>query len=328
MTVVYWAGTEAEAFDTTTGLVATNTTSSNYDTDYSRSAIDAFGGVRCNKVGCGSVAEAWFHTRWGAANTGGVANNRSIIEFRNSSGQGVLRLLSLSTPTFSLQYWNGSSWVTIGSTMTVTLGATRVWDIQCRIDNTTGSFAAYVDGVLQVSLTGDTDVFTGSAIEYVFIQSWGATNERLQSECILADSSTLGLRLATLVPNGNGANTAWTGTFADVDESNVNDADFLSSATANQVETMTLTDLTTNAALLTPVAVINSARARNGASGPQNIQLAFRTASTDYFSSNLSGLNTTFTSGYQQIRHTNPNTSAPWTVSEINGLEIGDKSIT
>lgn len=326
---IFWAGTEGESVDVATlsGTIFTSTTSTNYDTDYSRAALNIAGASRANKVGAGDVPEGWFHTRWGAAATGGIANGRSIIEFRNSAGVGVLRLWSI-TAGYQLQYWNGSTWTTIGSTMAITTVNGRTWDIKCLIDNTVGHFAAYVDGVLQHELTGDTDLFSGSAVDHIILQSWGATNERFQSEMIFADASTLGFRLATLVPNGNGANTAWTGTFADVDEADANDADFLSSATASQVETMTMTNLSANAAMLTPIAVINSARARNAASGPQNLQLAVRSGGTDYFGSNVSGLNTSFTSGFQEIWHNNPNTASAWTPTDIDGMEIGDKSIT
>lgn len=326
---IFWAGTEAESLDVTTisGTIFTSTSNTNYDSDFSRAAVNISATSRANKVGAGDVPEGWFHTRWGAAATGGIANGRSIIEFRNSSGQGVLRLWSV-TGGYQFQYWNGSTWVTIGSTMAITTVNGRTWDLQCLVDNTVGRFAVYVDGVMQYELTGDTDLFSGSAVDYIMLTSWGATNERFQSEMIFADGSTLGMRLATLVPNGNGANTAWTGTYADVDEADPNDADFISSATATQIETFTLSDLSANAAALTPVAVINSARARNGSTGPQNIDLVVRTASTDYFSASVAGLNTSFASGYQNVWMTNPNTASPWSVSDINGLEIGDRSAT
>ena len=329
MVNILWAGTEADAFDTASPQAVT-TSSSEYDVDFSRSATEIRGGGdRCNKQALSDIPEAWWHYRWGGGNTGGVANNRGIVTFFNSANVGVLRLLSLSTPAFRLEYWNGSAWTAIGADFTTTLGVNgRTWDIKCLVDNTVGDFAIWIDGTLTRQLTGDTDFFSGSAVDYVTINGWGATNARFVSECIIADGDTRGMRLATLVPNGAGATTDFTGTFADVDEVTINDADFLSSATANQVETMTLTNLSAVAGALTPVAVVATARARNAATGPQNLQLAVRTNSLDFFSSSLPSLGTSFLDGYFNVWNTNPDTTTAWTVSEINALEAGVKSIT
>lgn len=328
-----WGGTESDAFDASTGVLGVFTGTNDHDTNFSRMALTITGEQRCNKVAFGDLPSIWWHTRWGSNNTGGVAT-RAFVTVYNSSDVGVLRCTTNSQSggfaLCRLQYWDGSAWQNIGgSTFNAAVGVNgTTFDMECTVDGSAGRFAMYVDGVLQVELTGDTDFYSGSAADYVTMESWGSTNPRYFSESFVCDGSTLGMRLATLVPNGDGAYTAWTGTFADVDETTVNDADFVSGAANGDRENFTLTNLSTAAAALAPVAVINSARARIGATGPQNLQLTIRTGGNDYDSGNIAGLTTSFANGYQNIWNTNPDTAAAWTTSEIDALEIGDEAIT
>ncbi len=330
---ILWGGTEQEAFDALPGNLGVQTGSTDYDNQFSRLGLDIIGEQRCNKVAFGDLASIWWHSRNGQSNTGGTAT-RAFVTVYNSSGVGVLRCTmngsSGGNGLARLQYWNGSAWTNIGgSTFNVPIGINgTTLDMECTVDGTSGRFAFYVNGVQMVELTGDTDFFSGSAADYVTMQSWGSTNPRYWSESIIADVSTLGMRLATIVPNANGTHTTWTGTFADVDETTVTDSDFIAGAANTDRESFGMTNLSSAAAALTPVAVINSARARIGATGPQNLQLSVRTGGTDYDSPSVPGLTTSFTSGYQYVWDDNPNTMAAWTASEIDGLEIGDEALT
>jgi hypothetical protein len=63
---------------------------------------------------------------------------------------------------------------------------------------------------------------------------------------------------------------------------------------------------------------------KEGSATPQNLKLAVRTASTDYLSAN-NALQTSYAE-LRNIWQLNPNTSAAWEVSDVNGLEAGIKS--
>lgn len=324
---VYWAGTENEAFD---AGVLDYTTGGGFDSNFSRAALELGSTVvRCNKVNLPNLMTSWFHYRWGGASTGAETNTRTLVLFSQADGVGILRLQQTGTaPNKFFQYWDGAAWQNIGAALTITTGDGRQIDIKCVIDGAVGDFSLWVDGVLERSLTGDTDFFSSTGAAYVSIQGWGNSNQREVSECIIADQNTLSMRLCTLVPNGNGANTAWTGAFGDVDEAEINDADFISSGTAAQVETFTLTNLSAAALALTPVAVIGSFRARNAVTGPQNIDPAVRTGGANFFGSSVAGLNTSFTNGYQNVWGVNPDTGVAWTTTEIDALEAGVRSAT
>lgn len=326
---ILWAGSEPEDF-AGGGTISVYTTSSDRDPDYARAGVAISGSpTRCNKAAFGNIPEAWFHYRWGANATGGEGSARSLVTFYNSSGQGVLRLqqLAQAAPNKNLEYWNGSSWVAInGSPLTITTSNSPTIDIQCKIDNSNGRFALYIEGELVVELTGDTDLFSGSAVDYVRIENWGSTNSRRCSECIISTTSTLSMRLATLAATGNGANTAWTGDYTAIDETTLSDSDLISSGTNDQIETFTFGNLSAPASALGVLAVVNSMRARNAASGPQNVQSAIRISSTNYFSSDIPGLTTTFQNGFQVVHELNPATAAAWTPAEVDALEMGVRS--
>lgn len=327
---VFRAGTEWDTFIGALPGATVETNSSFYDSNFSRVALefassttDPFYVLAEN---LGDIPEVWVHFRNGASALENYAS--TILVIYNSAGQGVLRLRSNTVSTgWQLEYWSGSAWTLIGSAFTGSKISAPI-DIRCKVDNTVGAFEFWVSGTMVASLTGDTDFFSGSACDDVRIGGYRQFTPSTASEFIVADQSTVGMRVATLVPNANGANTAWTGAFGDVDESNINDGDFISSATATQIETFGLTNLSVAAAALTPVAVVASFRGRNAASGPQNIDPTVRTGGTDYFGASVAGLTTTFQSGYQNVWMTNPGTGLDWTPSEIDALEAGVRSAT
>lgn len=313
-------------------LPPSTTTGGSFDSNFSRSGLVMDGsGSSAGPWGpvtlMGNIAECWVHFRMYFAAIS-LTNANTPFQIQNSAGQGVLRLQNVSTANYQMQYWNGSAWTNVGSSVAVTNG-TFEFDVHSKIDNSTGIFEIFINGVSTWSFSGDTDLFSGSANDRVLFDRFttGSAPDAIISEIIIATTDTRSLRVATLVPNGAGASTAWTGTFADVDETDINDADFVSATTAPIDELFTLTDLSTVAQGYDPVAVTIGTRGRVGVTGPSNLQTLLRTGSTDYNSSNK-GPTTSFASVSQTIYDQNPNTTADWTISDIQGLEVGVRSIT
>lgn len=327
---ILWAGTEAEAFALPGGGIGgTAGASSNVDLDFSRSYYQLEGAAsRCNREDFGAIPEAWFHYRWGGAVTGSETSARELVVFRTSSGQGILRLYQTgSAPNKYFQYWSGSAWVDIGAALTITTSNGRTLDVGCKIDSTVGRFVLFVDGIAVRELTGNTDFFS-AGVDYVTIQYWGNTNERRVSECIISTTSTVGMRLATISATANGDEVDWTGIFSDVNAALINDSTMISSGTSGEEECFAMSDLSTPASLLQPLAVIVSSRAKNSPTGPQNLQSLVRTGGSNFTSSNFPGLSTSFENGFQTVWELNPNTSALWTPAEVNALQVGAKSDT
>jgi hypothetical protein len=150
--------------------------------------------------------------------------------------------------------------------------------------------------------------------------------DQYHSELIVADVNTIGWRVGTLYATAAGTtNTFTSGDYTSIDEIVYSTADFLSSATADQIFLANCNDLSPGSFTIKAVGV--GALARNDAAGgPQNLQLAIRTNATNYFSATK-----TLGVGYSaniNIWETNPNTAAAWTSADIAALQIGVKSIT
>lgn len=323
---VFFGGTEGDIYQGTTVFGATGTTTE-FDTNYSRMATLLNPAVyQVGPASLGNKPEVWWSLRWGT-NTPNTGYATTIMEFRNAAGQGILRVRQLNTNLVELQYWSGSAWVTIGSGVSPTF-VSATWAVRCLIDGSAGAFQWWVNGVSQASLTGNTNFFSAS-VDGLYVSAYNQFTAVPVSEHVAADESVLSMRVATIPATGAGTTTNWTsGAFGDINGAAINDATFISSATANQVDTFALQNLSTAAALLTPRAITVAMRGENSVTGPQNVQAAVHTGGVDYFSATLPLFSTSFQSGRMSTWNQNPNTAADWTVSDVNGLEAGAKSIT
>lgn len=328
------AGGEHDAFS----WPSTQPTSSNFstsgslfDSNFCSGAITLSGTTMFARSVLATAAQTdvWVHFQEYFSTTN-ASNNVPLATLYNASDVGVLRVYQVSSTSRKLQYWNGSAWTDIGSAYTQTSGSRVTIDIHCKINDSGGEFSLYVDTVLKATMTGDTNVFSGSEVSYVEMaptHSANATNQGW-SQFIVSTDDTRQMRLATLRPDGAGATSDWAGTYADVDDVGFyTDSDYLTSNTANQVDTLTLTNLSTLAQTLEPLAVVVTGRARRGTSGPQNVQLGLHVGSTDYFAANEPSLGSSFNNLTQRIWDQNPDTTADWTVSDIQSLQAGVKSI-
>jgi len=330
---ILWAGTERDAFIVPAGAAAppTSTAGGTFDANFSRAGLNQNTSNSVRFRACtlfGDILEAWVHFRTYFQDTN-WASGATPWQVNNAAGTGLIRFQTTSLSQWQFQYWNGSAWTQIGSTRTRPAG-THTFDVHILVADSGGEFLVNMDGspYANWSLTGDTLRYTGAAIDQVVWGNYATTGvtDFVVTECAVADVSTLGIRVATLPPTGNGTYTAWTGTYADVDESGIDDANFISTTTADQLESFTLQDLSVTAAGYDPVAVCISSRGRIGATGPTNYQHLLITDSTDFLSANVDPT-TTFNSVEQTVYNQNPDTMADWTVSEINALEAGVKSI-
>jgi hypothetical protein len=150
------------------------------------------------------------------------------------------------------------------------------------------------------------------------------------SEVIVATTNTTAMNLFTHYPNAAGNTVAWTGTnpcTAIVNASTFNDTNYISTGSNSQTEQCgvyrTLPSGTYNVN-----AVVMSARALVGATGPQHFNFVTRTGGSDYQSGNYSPTGV-FSNFSNYIQATNPNTSSAWTTSEISAatFNIGVISI-
>lgn len=326
---ILFAGTEGESFATTqppfVNAPNSNTNTYAYDSNFSRVGVQLYDdNYAFAAVDLGGITDVWTRIRVGSE---GLKNDvhTGVYSVWDNGGQEIVRL-STSSSGMYMQYWNGSSWVS-GATYNPSIATTEL-AIHCNIHDTAGSFAWYVGGTLiEEVLSGDTNLFAATA-HYVSVRGWYDFDNIYFSEMVIADEDCRGMRVATIYPTAAGTTGAWTGAYTDVDETQVNDSDFISSDTADQVSTYTMSDLAAALDAYDVVAFVGATRSLVGVTGPANLQIAVRTGGTDYYSSNLSGMTTSFLNGHNNIWATNPDTASAWTISEIEGLELGVKSIT
>ena len=235
-------------------------------------------------------------------------------------GTDVVLKLQIASGNYRLYYLSAlATWTQLGSDVPVSSGA-HYFDIYFK-SGASGAAGFYYDGVEKWTSSGS---YTYST-DVTSVRFQRGSHDLEVSQVAVREASTIGGRVMQGYMSGAGATTAWTGDYTSVDEATLNEADYIYSGTADQVETFaqTLVGATTG---YVPVAVSVSARAKRGATGPQNVQLALRSGSTNYFSATKAlGLGYT---AVQNIWETNPDTGLAFTSSQLAALQPGVKSIT
>ena len=348
---VYFAGTEPDAFDLAPfdGHVRTsgNTTSVNaFDPEYSRCAISGetrvHMAVATIKNWGDGISEGWVQSRLGFTNNADlITPGYPLVEVRDKDNKILFDVITKSE-------YNGFNSVLRYSTSDTARvevnpqapihpspknAAFRFNTLYFKINGTTLTLTWYLDG-LPVSTVTVTVAYMSGKLAKTFAWAGSGYSNSLywiyHSEMLVTSEDCRGWRVATLGPNSLGTKDEWVGNYADIDEVGVpDDKDAISADTAAKVELFGLSNLSVSAQNMDVVAVALSARARRGLTGPQNIKGVIRTNSTEVdTASNLGNVAPTFQPLTQVIWENNPVTGAPFTVSEVQNLELGVKSAT
>lgn len=336
---IYFAGGETEAFvvSSSAQVAESTTTAASWDSAYARCSIRLSNGSAPSTSDyaetptlSASLTTCWVHWEWYYNSTTGNSGS-TMLTLYNSSATAVFRLQFTSAGVLQPQYWNGSAWTNLGSTFSISLAVKYTFDLKL-VCGGSGSAEFYSGGILQVGVGGSASMTSVTNVQKVRwnnnTTNGSNANQSQISQCIVADVSTVGWKFHLKPPTGDSStNTAFTGTFADVDETVLSTADFIQSSAANDVETFTGAALTLGSG--TVKAVVVSGLAKNSATGPQNLQFALRRGSTNYFSSSVSGISNGYLP-FQNIWETDPSTSSTWTTANAGSAstEFGVKSIT
>lgn len=324
MTILF-AGGEEEMF-TPTSVPTFNSDPLVSDTAYTRGAIGIEFARKISASLSAASDEVWVHFDHYVTTSAAGFLDGNILWIHGPVTN--LAYIDVNNGLPSFYYWNGSTYTLISTGPTLNKFLYSI-DVRIKLHATEGAIAWYINGTLQGGVSGDTLFGVDTTIDsFILGPSAGGSSAAASyfSQVIASTSSTIGAKLKTLEPTADGANTAWVGTFADIDETLLNDTDFISSAVADQVETFTAGDVTVPSDYLIG-GVCVGARGQRGASGPQNLQIAIRSNSTDYMSDSVAGLGAGY-APYFNVWHNDPDTSASWTESGVNAIEVGVKSIT
>lgn len=239
-----------------------------------------------------------------------------------------LRFASASPALIVLESWDGASAATLATSSSAVLASTLYrLDIQVTY-GTSGRFTLYVNGALYLDYTGDITVAGATSINSIeFGPGRGTASIGCQwSEVIVTDGEDpRPLTLKTLVPNGAGDLSAWTGAFGDVDEYEASSTDLVSSGTAGQETNFDCTGMPSGGGNLSVRLVKVVASGLRGSGGPQKIQLGVKSGSTSGYSADLA-----LTTGFTAVSNSwtlNPATGSAFTAAEIDSLKLAVKSI-
>lgn len=236
---------------------------------------------------------------------------------------GALGVIATLAGAIPLSTW---TYIELKTKIHDTTGTWEVWKNGVSIgsasgvDTRNGGTAGVIGSILIGNDIGNSNNYQVSYDDLVVIDTSGSApnNDRIGD-----------VRVAALFPTGAGNYTQWTpsagSNFQNVDDASPNDdTDYNSEATAGDKDTFAMGNLPTTASAV--YAIAESVRYRKDDAGSSTIRQLLRISSTDYEGGDIS-----VADGYlytRAIRETNPNTSAAWTQSDVDGLEAGYKRET
>lgn len=320
MTILFGGG-EMGAFIPSDGNARETTSQAvMWNSSFSRAALNADATNSYNES-AEFTGQDDFYTHACMGNDGFPSGTVTNMAWVSDAGVEAVRFrYDRGTGTVEVDYHNGSAYVSAGTISSNFSDARHDVDVHIVCNSGSGSIGVWLAGTPRLTATG-LNLASTAAIEKLRV--YGANFPPIVSQVIVADVPTIGWRLLTRHPNGAGSDSAWTGSFAGIDEAVYSDADFINSATAAQVSMFTQTGPAISGYV--PKAVIVTARAKRGAAGPQNLQLALRSAGTNYFSASKA-LDVGY-GAFVEVWETDPATSADWQNTAIDSLQIGVKSI-
>lgn len=239
---------------------------------------------------------------------------------------------SATTTTLAIDTYTSGGTATTLATSTLTVTISTVYKVDLLVSyGTSGRVRLYIDGVLYIDYTGDVTASGATTLDGLFLGACSSSSSfnTFWSEVVVTDSEdTRPLSVKTLAPNAAGDTTAWTsGAYTDIDEIPASDLDVAISETAAQIFTVNCTGMPTGASNLSVRAVKSVALACRGSSGgPTKLDMGLRQSSTNAFAASQT-LDTGF-GAFSATWTTNPITSAVFTPTEIDNLQLAYRSAT
>lgn len=324
-TVLPFGGGELSSFDPFDSSTF-ETTSGSYDSAFARCCIRvANPNSGCTSPTWAEAATFWHHQQVVFSANNGFFGEVAWLLWMNAAGTVVAKLTStynhttVSSP-FNLYTLQGSTMTLVGS---VTISESLVPIDVKLVAGAAGVAQLYVSGTLRINASGLAHTQWAGVAQCQLGGNYGVGGVADHSEIICDSVPHIGDRLKTYpVDTVSAVNTGWTGAVGNVNKIVLNDSTFVFAASASLTSTYFASGFSLGT--FNVVAVIVAIRINCGASGPQNVEVALRTAGTNYFSSSIAVGN-----GYQATTKswtTNPNTSAAWLAINAQAVEGGMES--
>lgn len=226
---------------------------------------------------------------------------------------------------------------TLLATGTIVLAANTYYFLEFRgtIADSGGRSVVKVNGVTDIDFTGDTRN-AGNATANIIELQFGSSSATYDLDDLYICDANGGVndtflgdvRVAALLPNGNGNSSQHTGSDGNstdnyllVDETPFNsDTDYVESSTAGHIDTYAMANLPSTATSIKAIQQVIVARKTDA--GARSARIVLRHSSTNYESADIA-LTDTYAI-WTQIRDQDPS-AASWTESNVNALEHGPK---
>ena len=197
--------------------------------------------------------------------------------------------------------------------------------------NSGGVFTVWIDGVQEVTYSGDTT----NGLENVKTLKFGSddagryTSWYFDDIVVSTTDITQNLKIAGKAIAGAGTTTQWDASagsnYECVDEIPPSGTDYNSTNVTDEIDTFALADCTEDIGSIAAVQAEISAL-YEGSPTPTHVQAVLRVNGTNYFSSSFSPPSS-LGAPHVAIWETNPDDSAAWEEADINALEVGYKAV-
>jgi hypothetical protein len=263
-----------------------------------------------------------------------------IMEFFDSAGVCVFSLGR--TAAAKLQCYRGTTGTgtAIGSVSTLILTLNQIYllEIYYKPLDANGLATVKVDGTTEITIAvGDAlDTTNGlQNVQSVGFGAWTGSNAINAIDDLVVDSASWigNTRITAIAPTGAGATTGWTpsagANYTTVDEKPASDADYISTNTANAIDTYVMGNPTSSVGSIKSV-IVQSRNWRTGNGAVGMLKHVVRPVSTDRVGATVNGgayipISAT---AFQTIWETNPDDAAAWEIADVEGMEAGVKAVT
>lgn len=273
----------------------------------------------------GSQTEVWLHYEIANPSTW-LSVTSTFVEFFNSSGIVVARFQKLNSAAGAIrfEYWNGSSFVTTGATLTLTAASRINVDIHLKCGGSpTGEYHVYLNGALADSVTGGLNAAVDNVNAISLTGMGNSAAGVMISQIIVADEDTTLMKLVSKRASANGSNNDGTGSYTDTNSIPYNPTLARVLPANGDKFTMVKSGFTPLPSGLYIGAVLVNGMMRTDGSVVDNSRPVIRLSGTDY---TLSDVSPPPTSGYQPktgVWLTSPVTATAFSLTEFNNLEFG-----
>lgn len=277
----------------------------------------------------------WLHGRYGTIGAGSLLN---AVWWAIADAGGVYRIAVLPTATAGqVRIVKRDAAGTLTTLVTSAAGAISTFTTVNALDAfdlfvnyaVSGQVTLYFNGVAVADTGPGVDVTTNSATALAQ-PLWGGNtsggNNCFWSEMIMQTTDSRGAALQTIPPVAAGNTQSWTpNTVGNINPVTIADANFVASATANQLSEWTV-GTTLPAGSWTISAVVQNARVNAGITGPQHYEWLTRTVDgTDHVQGSSAPPVGSFINDWT-IWLTNPHTAGAWAAGDL--INAGIESLT